>query len=319
MRESWLVVAWLLAGLPAEAASLRTASLLDHSMVRLSDLFDDAGPEADRVLGPGPAPGERIVVEAAQLAAIARQFAVAWRPASASERVVLERPGREVPRDSVLAVLKDALVDAGASKDIDILLPGFAPPLVAPEAVPLLAIEQLQFDRASERFTATLTVTTARPPLQRVRLSGTVQEMTDAVVTTRRLPAGSVVTPGDVVVKRVRAQAWQQEMARTTGQAIGLAVRHMTQAGQPLPVADLAPPVAVQRGARVTMELRAPGLSISGIGTATEPGAIGDRIRVLNPASHAVVEAEVLATDLVRVLPEPGLRDVVPIRQELHR
>jgi flagella basal body P-ring formation protein FlgA len=34
-----------------------------------------------------------------------------------------------------------------------------------------------------------------------------------------------------------------------------------------------------------------------------EPGALNERIRVLNPASHAVVEAEVIGPDRVRVAP----------------
>ena len=40
---------------------------LHASVVRLSDLFEDAGANADRVLGPGPGAGGRIVVEAPQL------------------------------------------------------------------------------------------------------------------------------------------------------------------------------------------------------------------------------------------------------------
>ena len=61
-------------------ATLRTMTTLHASVVRLSDLFDEAGANADRVLGPGPGAGGRIVVEAAQLGAIARQFGVDWRP-----------------------------------------------------------------------------------------------------------------------------------------------------------------------------------------------------------------------------------------------
>ena len=72
-------------------------------MVRLSDLFDDAGPRAGQVLGPAPAPGARIVVEAPQLAAIARQFGVDWRPASPADSAVIDRPGRLLPREDVLA------------------------------------------------------------------------------------------------------------------------------------------------------------------------------------------------------------------------
>src|SRR5689334_10184716 len=94
-----LLLFLVLGALPmsAEAARLRPMTTLTSPMVRLSDLFDDAGPEADRVLGPGPAPGGRIVVEAAQLGWIARQFGADWRPASPADRAILDRPGRVLP------------------------------------------------------------------------------------------------------------------------------------------------------------------------------------------------------------------------------
>src|SRR3954451_18194883 len=104
----------------AEAATLRSMTTLHASVVRLSDLFDDAGPNADRVLGPGPGAGGRIVVEAAQLRAIARQFAVDWRPASTADRSVLDRPGRPLRRQDVLDAVKNALVAAGASGDCEV-------------------------------------------------------------------------------------------------------------------------------------------------------------------------------------------------------
>src|SRR5262250_28795 len=109
----------------AEAATLRTMTTLHAPVVLLSDLFDDAGTNADRVLGPGPGAGGRIVVEAAQLAAIARQFGVDWRPASSADRAVLDRPGRPLRRDAVLDAVRSALTAAGASDDCDIELPGF--------------------------------------------------------------------------------------------------------------------------------------------------------------------------------------------------
>ncbi len=56
------------------AASVKPVTTLHAQVVRLSDLFADAGSDANRVLGPGPAPGGRIVVEAPQLVYIARRF-----------------------------------------------------------------------------------------------------------------------------------------------------------------------------------------------------------------------------------------------------
>src|SRR6516225_9232107 len=119
-----LAILGICLGIQAEAATLRTVTTLHGPVVRLSDLFDDAGVGADRVLGPGPGAGSRIVVEAAQLGAIARQFGVDWRPASSADRAVLDRPGRPLRREDALDAVKSALIGAGASHDCDVELPG---------------------------------------------------------------------------------------------------------------------------------------------------------------------------------------------------
>ena len=294
----------------ADAASLRPLTTLGAPVVRLSDLFDDAGPEATRVLGTAPAPGSRIVVQAAQLAAIARQFGVDWRPNSASDRAVLDRPGKPLPREPVLAALREALTAAGASADAEIDLPGFATPLVPPEAKTRLEIEEFAFDAATGRFNGTLAISADSMPLVRVHLAGTLQEMVELPVPVRRLLMGSVIRPDDLQTARVRVSLVHGEVARSPEQAIGLAVRHLAMPGQPLLLSDLGRLAAVQRGAHVTMQLQAPGLTLLAQGQALEPGGIGDTIKVLNPTSHAVMEAEVIAADRVRVAP-----GTVPVEQ----
>ena len=108
------------AGLRPELGSLRSMTTLHGPTVYLRDLFDDAGVGADRVLGPGPEPGGRIVVEAAQLNAIARQFNVEWRSVSRADRAVLEWPGRPLRKEEAIDAARLALTAAGASDDIDI-------------------------------------------------------------------------------------------------------------------------------------------------------------------------------------------------------
>src|ERR1700712_2854215 len=121
---------FLLLPVCANAAILRPITELHGPVVRLSDLFDDLGAATDRPLGTAPAPGGRLVVEAAQLGAIARQFAVAWKPASNADRAVLERPGRPLAREAAVSAMRAALVGAGAGEDCEIALDGFAAPLV---------------------------------------------------------------------------------------------------------------------------------------------------------------------------------------------
>ena len=147
-----------LGGATAQAATLRTMTTLHAPVVRLSDLFDDAGANADRVLGPGPGAGGRIVVEAAQLGAIARQFGVDWRPVSSADRAVLEWPGRPLRREDVLDAVRAALIAGGASADCDIELAGFTPPLVPVEATAAGRVATSTTTPTAGRFSAVLSV-----------------------------------------------------------------------------------------------------------------------------------------------------------------
>ena len=300
--------------LPAVGANLRPMTTLQGEIVHLSDLFDDAGPDASRVLGPAPAPGGRIVVEAPQLAAIARRFAVSWQPVTPSDRIVLDRPGRLLPREDMLAALRQALAGVGAPSG-EIETPGFVSPLVSVAGHPQAAFEQLDYDAASGRFTGLLAITGDAMAMQRMRVSGTLQEMIELPVLTRRLLPGAVIQPGDLQIARIRAGLARGEVAHTASQAVGLALRHITPAGQPLALAGLVRPPTVFKGARVTIMLQAAGLSLSAQGQALENGSIGERIPVLNPSSRAVVEADVTGPDQVRVVADAtALAEARPAR-----
>ncbi len=283
----------------AHAASLRANTTLSDPAVRLSDLWD--GVEADRAIGPGPEPGGRIVVEAPQLAAIARQFGVDWRPSSSGERIVLERPGKPLPRDVAMAALRAALAVRGVPSDAEIEMPAFAPPTVPADGETHTDVAQLDYDAASGRFTAMLSATAKGMAPAHTRLSGSVVEMLEVPVAARRLAPGDVIGAGDVKLARLRAATVRGDVARTPGQAIGQAMRRPVGPGAPLVLADMGRPLAVQRGDPVQMQLEAPGIAISAQGVAMDSGGVGESVHVLNVAARAVMDAEVLGAGRVRI------------------
>lgn len=296
-----ILLALCLAASPAAAATLRPATSLSSPVVLLRDLFDDAGPQGARVLGPGPAPGARIVVEAAQLDAIARQFGVDWRAQSGADRAVLDQPGRLLPRETLLDALRPALARLGAPEPFELELPGFEPPLIPAPARPRALVEQLDYHPGDERFAASLLIDGAGLPPFRLRLSGALAELVEVAVPVRRIAAGAVIHPGDLTLALAPARALRGEVARAPEQAVGLSPRHAAPPGQPLPLAELSRPLAVAKGARVAMELRLPGLVAQAQGVAMEPGAIGERIPVMNPASRLIVDAEIIGHARVAV------------------
>jgi flagella basal body P-ring formation protein FlgA len=296
----------LLACLPpapaARAATLRAFRLLPSGNVRLSDMFDDLAC-ADRVLGAAPAPGGRILVQAPQLAAIARDYGVDWRPVTGAEQTLLERDATAFSLAAVTALLRPKLAEAGAPDDSTIALPDYAPILVPKGAVPDAELADFTYDPATMRFSALLTVTMRDAPPVTTKIAGQAMRMVDAVVLARPLSAGSILTAESLRATRLPAGALRGDAPLTLNAVSGLALRHSIPAGQPLVMGDLLHPVLVARNANVRMILSAGAIALSAEGVALEDGAMGAHIRVQNPSSHAVMLAEITGADEVRIMP----------------
>lgn len=284
-----------------ELATVRPFAVVEDSVVRLADLFENAGPRGAVVLGPAPAPGGRIVVEAAQLAGIARANGIAWRPAGGAERVVIERPGRALPREEVLLALRAALRHQGLDDEAELDLQAFAPPMVAEGAFVQLAVEGAVLDAAGARFAATIAVVAEGTPTQRIRLAGRVVATAPMLVATRRLAAGEVVRAADVRLIRVPASRLRPGAAQEVEGVVGQALRRPAAPDQPLLLADLAQPVAIERGQTVTMVFEVPGMVLTAQGRAMDSAPRGATVAVMNLASRAVVEAQVIGAGRVRV------------------
>jgi flagella basal body P-ring formation protein FlgA len=301
----------------AQAAALRSMTTLHGPNVFLRDLFDDAGANADRLLGPGPGPGGRIIVEAPQLNAIARQYNVAWRSVSRGDRAVLEWPGRRMRKEEAVEAVRLAVTAAGAADDVDIDLSGFIPPLVPAEMATVSTVSQLEYDSNTGRFTASLTVTGDGIDPIDARISGRVDEMVEAPVALTRLRPETVLHPDDLRMARIRTPASPNEIARSIDQLVGMQLRRPVAAGQPLRLVDLTRPPLVQRGSTVQIELSSTGLSLTGQAIAMDAGADGERIRVQNITSHAFLFAQVVGPGQVRVTPDaPPALPMQPARYD---
>jgi len=299
----------VLAAVPAHAATLRTMTTLHGPNVYLRDLFEDAGANADRLLGPGPAPGGRIIVEAAQLNAIARQFDVTWRSLSRGDRAVLEWPGRPLRKEEATDAVRNAFTSENPA-DTDIDLAGFVPPIVPADATPAASVSQLEYDSGSGRFSAVLTVAADGMAPIDTPIAGRIEEMVEAPVAATRLLPDMVLRSDDVRIARVPASLLQSEVARLAEQVVGMQLRRPVMAGQPLRLADLTRPALVQRGSVVQIELSSPGLTITGQAIALDSGADHETIRIQNTTSRAFLFARVVGPGQVRV--EPGAPPALP-------
>lgn len=276
--------------------------LAEGPLLRLGDIFDNAGRLANQTVGAAPAPGRRMVLDTANLLAIARRHGLAWRPLSGEERSVVERPGRAIPRDEVEALLREELARHGLDGEADIDLPAFAPPLVPLGVLPEMMIEAMTYDTPTRRFAATLMVAAEGMSTQRLRIVGRAAPTVPIVTARRRLAVGEVVGPQDIEERRARTERVRPGTAQRAEEVVGKQLRRPIGSDLPFMLVDLTAPTVIARNQLVVMQLEGPGLALSAQGRAMGPAALGEIVPVMNLVSRSVVEAEAIGPGRVRVV-----------------
>lgn len=303
MRRRSLIALSALA-LPAQAnepAILRPHALLDADVLRLSDIFDHAGPRAQTVIAAAPLPGRRMVLETQNLLNIARQNGVPWRPLTGTDRIVIERPGRPIPRPDIEALLREELSRQGINAEMELELPGLIPPMIPANAWFQIAIEGVSVEQPGMRFQATLVVLADGAGTQRLRIAGRAVPTVPVVVAARRLAMGELIGAQDARLMRMRAERVRPGQAQQIAQVVGQELRRPMAADQGFSLVDLGPPSIVQKNALVTLQLESPGISLTVQGRALESAARGGNVPVMNLSSRNIVEGIAIAPGLVRV------------------
>lgn len=123
--------------------------------------------------------------------------------------------------------------------------------------------------------------------------------LADSLVAARVVRARSIVTAEDLaLVPRDLPGALE-----TPEQAIGLETRTILYPGRPVRAEDLGPPTLIERNQVVTLLYRISGLQIATEGRALGRAAVGEELRVMNPASRATITGIVEPDGTVRILP----------------
>jgi flagella basal body P-ring formation protein FlgA len=306
----------LLLALPAataargqEIVSIRPLSVVEEPVLRLGDVFEGVDSRGGLAIGAAPAPGRRLVLETPHLLALARAHGLAWRPLSPHERVVVERPGRPVPREEIEAALRTELLRLGLDPEAELELGALLPAMVPPSAPLDLSVEGATLDAATGRFAAVLVVMAEGMPALRQRVVGRAVPTAPAVLATRRLAIGEVVREEDVRAVRLRAERVRPGTAQDPAEVVGQQLRRPLGSGLPFLLSDLGPPALVERNAVVTLVLDGPGMLLTTQGRALEAAPRGALVPVMNLTSRRVVEGEVVGPGRVRVLP-----GAVPLR-----
>jgi flagellar basal body P-ring formation protein FlgA len=288
------------------STSLKASATVIGDLVRIGDLVENAGAVAEVPIFRAPDVGQTGTVPVASVLEAVRGHHIIGLDTRGLSEVAVTRASRAIAAKDIEARILLALAGKYGLPDSSNLAVVFdndvGTILVEATATSELAVAHLGYEPRTTRFDVTFqlpgSVVARRAPL---RFTGSLSETFETAVPTHEIAQGQVLKASDLAIeRRPRANANSTTLT-TIEQAQGLAAKHALRAGQVIRQADVAKPELVGRGETVTIVFQVPGILLTIVGKAAEPGALGDVINVLNVQSKHTVQATVIGPGRVSV------------------
>lgn len=299
------LAALLLTGTALATPVLKADIIVTGSIVTVGDMFDDAGLSAEDALFRAPKPGTTGNVPLADVKAAAARIGIEAFDSQGLATVRVSRSSALVDEPLVAQVIEADLTQRGiltAGMSANLL---FATPITAinAEAVDAPArIVSLRYLPGSGAFSARLAIAGVDAPLD---VTGTIELMIEAPHLVGSLPAGTVLTADNVVMRPVPLRFAESTGVAQLNDIIGMALTRQSRDGMMLKPADVATPLLISRNDLVTIYFRKGPMTLTVKGQAITGAASGSPIQVLNLMSKRVISATALAPGAVEVSAEP--------------
>jgi flagellar basal body P-ring formation protein FlgA len=276
---------------------LKPAATVTGGLVRIGDLVENAGAVADVPIFRSPDLGTTGTVSADAVVEAVRAHALHGLDTAGLTEVSVTRAARTFRPEDIENTIARALAakfSLGAAKDITLTLDGELHPLhMQPDAKGAPRIEHLTYDGRSGRFNARLTLPNG-PTRFTLRVAGRATATLEVATVAVPVARGNTLRDADILMVRRPRGELGRDFITDRAKAVGMAARTGLEPGRPLRAAELMKPLVVHRNEQVTLVYRIPGITLTVRGKATESGAIGDVISVLNEQSKRVIQGVVV-------------------------
>lgn len=286
----------------AEAATLKPLAVVNDEVVRVGDLFSDAGEKADVVIGNAPAVGSDITLSARTLLRVAAAHGVQWTPQSASEQVIVRREAHTISPLELQDVVKAALNKQGLSSEYSVTLNELRSALVLPANLPATAeVVNLSYTPGRDFFTATVAAPSAAQPVKTINVSGTVEKTLQIPVLKSSVRAGEIIGSTDLEWVDIAERVLMPDTITDADDLIGKTPARQIALNKPIRAKEVTNPQLVGRGDDITIIFKAGGMQLTAKGKAMQNGAEGDLVRVVNASTNRSVTAMVSGDRTVEV------------------
>jgi flagella basal body P-ring formation protein FlgA len=300
-----LLATALLAGTAAAEPVLRTDVVVSAPIVTVGDMFADAGLAAEQPLFRAPQPGTSGQVSLPEITAAAARIGLGSFQSQGVQTVRVTRAATAVDE----ALLADLVTRdlrrrgiAGPDMTASIVFTAPVPALSAEAVAEPVRIDSLRYLPGTGAFTARFAIAGIAAPLD---LAGTIELLVEAPHLAANLPAGTVLTPADIVMRPVPVRYAESLGPALPEQLVGMQLNRQSREGMILKSADVTTPLTIARNDLVTIYFRRGAMTLTVKGQAVTGAAAGAPLQVLNLMSNRVVSATALSPGAVEVSAAP--------------
>ncbi len=299
---TFLILAGALLIAPAFGQTLRPAVTATGSVVRLGDLFTDAGDHAGDAVVAAPPPGTRIAYGSDWLAAVAREHRLAWTPSSPYDQVTIVRASRDIGSDAIAQQMMTEITAREPTADAELTLDNPALVLPVPADAPdTIAVDGLTVDHRSGRVSAIVSAPAGDPAAVRQHVTGRLVFRTAVPALLHAVAPGAIIAADDIGSVTVRRDRLAVDTVSDPQQLISRTPRRAIEAGAPIRLGDLERPILVHKGELVSIQLQTANLQLTAQGKALEDGTQGALVHIANITSNRVIDATVVGSGTVSV------------------
>jgi flagellar basal body P-ring formation protein FlgA len=290
----------------SDAPFIKASATVMGDIVHIGDLVENAGAVAEVPIFLAPDLGQTGSVPVASVLEAVRGHHLVGLDAHGLSEVAVTRAARTITAKDVEARILNVLAGKYGLPDQSNLAVVFDNEVrtfvVEAATTNELAVARLSYEPHTTRFDVTFelpgSAVARRLPLH---FTGSVSETFDAVVPAHEIAQGQVLKVSDLALERRPKANLTPTTLTTIEQAQGLSTKHSLRPGQVIRAADVAKPELVARGETVTIVFQVPGIMLTIVGKAVDPGALGDVISVLNVQSKRTIQATVIGPGRVSV------------------
>ncbi len=292
----------MLSATTALAAPLLKAEVsVNHPVVTIGDMFDDAGLLAETALFRAPALGTTGMVSLEAVRAAAGKAGLDDYLSDGVMAVKVERRAAVVDATEFTNLIEGDLNFRGllpAGAEVEATFGGGAISYNAEDVAVPVTLTTLRWQPGSRDFAARFNIAGVDLP---VDVSGTIDLMVEAPHLATTLKAGEVLTPADIEMKRVPFDYADQSGIGSIDDLVGKELRRNGRAGLMLKLADVMDRLTVRRNTQVTVLLKVGPMTLSVVGQSLADASAGQPVQVMNSVTKKILNGVAMADGTVTI------------------